>query len=294
MTVRRASAALAAVLAAPVAIGCPCGASLGPVAPWTRATEGGARAAGVTFQSEVGTVDGQGRGWSSPAGVSAHRATLDLAAAWRVAPAVELAAQWTAAYTTLSLPGASRDGVVAGDASVRARWESAAPLRRALPQVAAWAALRAPTGSAGDGALAAVSGLGLGAWEPALGVELRWRVATPWTVLALTEVGVRVAPTGPVQPGVRWMAGAAVAHQATARWGWTAALTEVVEGEAREGGASVAGSGTRRSMLALGASARWTDDLRMTMMVGGDLPVPGLARNITTQVRAGVTLVWAR
>ena len=63
MTVRRVPVALAALLAAPVAIGCPCGASLGPVAPWTRAADEFALAAGLAFQTELGTVDARGRSW---------------------------------------------------------------------------------------------------------------------------------------------------------------------------------------------------------------------------------------
>lgn len=290
----RLSASLAAWLAAGSAAACPCGASLGPVAPWTQAADRFALAAGVSWQEELGTVDAQGRAWSSPQGVATHRALLDVAAAWRALPSLELAAQWSAAYTAVTLPGAASDGATAGDLTVRGRWESAAPLRRAVPQVGLWGALRAPTGSAGNGSLAAVTGLGLGAWEPALGGELRWRVSEPLTLLALTEVGVRVAPLGDVRPGVRWMAGLAVAHQATARVGWTVALSEVVEGDATERGQAVADSGTRRTLLAAGANLRWTDQIRTMLSVSTDVPVPGLERNITTQLRAGVTLVWSR
>lgn len=286
-------AALAVTLATPAALGCPCGASLGPVAAWTLPSERVAVSSTLGFQTEVGTVDAQGRVWSSPAGVSTHRALLDLAVAWRVVPSIELAAQWSAAYTALTLPGATSAGASPGDVALRARWESAAPLRRAVPQVAAWAALRVPTGGMGDGALATVTGLGLGAWEPALGAELRWSVSIPVTLLGLTEVGVRVAPLREVRPGVRWMVGAAVAHQVTARWGWTAALAEVIEGSSSEGGQWVDDSGTRRTLLSLGGSARWSEQLRTMVTVSGDLPAPGLGSNITTQLRAGLTLVWS-
>lgn len=282
---------MAIATCASAASACPCGAALGPVAAWTLPAERVALAAALSYQTELGSVDVRGRPWSNPAGVSSHRVLIDLAAAWRVAPSVELAALWTAAYSALSLPGASEASLAAGDLTLRARWEAAAPLRRAAPQVSAWAGLRAPTGSQGAGSLATVTGLGLGAWEPSLGAELRWALGA-WTLLALTELGVRVAPSGPVLPGVRWMLGAAVAHQTTARWGWTAALTEVVEGPAREGGQWVEGSDTRRSLLTLGASARWSDSLRTTLSLGGDLPLPGLERGVTTQLRAGVTLVW--
>lgn len=288
------AAALVATLAVPAARACPCGGALGPVAPWTLAADRVAASASLSYQGELGTVDARGRAWSVPPGVATHRALLDLAAAWRVVPSVELAAQWSAAYTDLTLPGASSAAVTAGDLSLRGRWESAAPLRRVVPQVAAWVALRLPTGDSGSGALATVTGLGLGAWEPALGAELRWSVSTPVTLIALTEVGVRVAPLGPVRPGVRWMLGAAVSHQLSSRWGWTAALTEVLEGEATEGGQSVAGSGTRRTLLALGATTQWTDRLRTMMTISGDVPVPGLESNITTQLRAGVTVVWSQ
>ena len=285
---------MAVALGAGAASACPCGTTLGPVAPWTQAADRVAFASALSWQTEPGTVDARGRAWSSPPGVSTHRVLLDLAAAWRVAPALELAAQWSAAYTAIALPGAASAAASAGDVSVRARWESAVPLRRAAPQVAAWAALRAPTGSAGAGALATVTGLGLGAWEPALGAELRWSVSSPVTVMALTEVGVRVAPVGSVRPGVRWVLGGAVAHQVTPRWAWTAALTEVIEGAASEDGQRVAGSATRRSLLAVGASARWADGLRTMLTVSGDLPLPGLASNITTQTRVGVTVIWSR
>lgn len=290
----RVAVALSVWLAAGSAMACPCGAALGPVAPWTQAAEAVAFAATLSWQSELGTVDAQGRAWATPPGVATHRALLDLAAAWRVIPSLELAAQWSAAYTAITLPGASRAEATAGDVSVRARWESAAPLRRVVPQVALWGGLRAPTGSSGNGSLAAVTGLGLGAWEPSLGAELRWRVSEPVTLLALSEVGVRVAPLGDVRPGVRWMAGVAVAHQVTARWGWTAALSEVLEGEATERGQTVEGSDTRRTLLALGASARWTEHLRSMLSVSTDVPIPGIERNVTTQFRAGVSLVWSR
>jgi hypothetical protein len=224
--------------------------------------------------------------------VATHRALLDLAAAWRVVPSVELSAQWSAAYTDLTLPGASSASASVGDLSLRGRWESAASLRRVVPQVAAWAALRMPTGDAGSG-LATVTGLGLGAWEPSLGAGLSWSLSTPLTLSVLTEAGLRVAPLGPVRPGVRWMLGAAVAHQLSSRWGWTAALTEIIEGEATEAGQSVSGSGTRRTLLSLGASTRWTDRLRTLMTVSADLPLGGLESNVTTQLRAGVTLVWS-
>jgi hypothetical protein len=225
--------------------------------------------------------------------VSTQRAIADLAAAWRVVPSVELAAQWSAAYADVTLPGASTAGFTAGDLGLRARWESAAPLRRAAPQVAAWAGLRVPTGTRGDGSLATVTGLGLGAWEPALGAELRWSVSTPVTLLALGELGVRVAPLGRVRPGVRGMVGLAVAHLVTSRVGWTAALTEVVEGDASEAGRSVEGSGTRRTLFALGASVRWSDAWRTMATVSADLPVGALEANVTTQLRAGVTTVWS-
>ena len=114
----------------------------------------------------------------------------------------------------------------------------------------------------------------------------------PVTLLALTEVGVRVAPLRDVRPGVRWLSGLAVAHQVTARWGWTAALSEVLEGDASEAGQRVPGSGTRRTLVALGASARWSDRLRSMLSLSGDLPLPGLGSNVTTQLRAGVTMVW--
>lgn len=289
----RAALALSVSLAASAAGACPCGASLGPVAPWTQAAQQVAVAAGVSWQTELGTVDAQGRAYASPRGVATNRALLDLAAAWRALPSLELAAQWSAAYTAVTLPGASSDGFAAGDVTVRARWEAAAPLRRVVPQAALWLALRAPTGSVGASSLATVTGLGLGAWEPALGAELRWRVSEPVTLLALTELGVRVAPVGDVRPGVRWMAGLAAAHQVTARWGWTVALSEVLEGDATERGQTVADTGTRRTLLAVGASARWSDALRTMLSVSGDLPLPGLDRNITSQLRAGVTLVWS-
>lgn len=276
------------------AMACPCGASLGPVAPWTQAAETVAFAATLSWQEELGTVDPQGRAWSTPRGVATHRALLDLSTAWRVIPSLELAAQWSAAYTAVTLPGASSAGATAGDLSVRARWEAAAPLRRVVPQVGLWGGLRAPTGSTGNGSLAAVTGLGLGAWEPSLGAELRWRLSVPLTLLALSEVGVRVAPLGDVRPGVRWMAGVAVAHQTTGRFGWTVALSEVIEGEATERGQAVEGSDTRRTLLAMGASARWTEHLRSMLSVSTDVPVPGLDRNVTTQIRAGVSLVWSR
>jgi hypothetical protein len=290
----RLAPSMAVSLAAGAAGACPCGAALGPVAPWTQAAETVAVASAVSVQVEPGTVDLRGRPWSAPSGVATRRVVLDLAAAWRVLPSVELAAQWSAAYTAFTLPGVSGAEAIPGDLALRARWESAAPLRRVVPQVAAWAALRAPTGGTGAAGLATVTGLGLGAWEPALGAELRWSVSAPVTVLTLTELGLRVAPIGVARPGLRWMLGAAVAHQATARWGWTAALTEIIEGEAVEGGQPAAGSSTRRTLLALGASVRWTDALRTAVTVSGDLPVPGLERNVTTQLRAGVTVVWSR
>lgn len=289
----RLSLAIAALLVTPAAAACPCGSALGPVAPWTLAADRVAVAASLSYQGELGTVDAQGRAWSSPPGVATHRALLDLAAAWRVVPSVELSAQWSAAYTDLTLPGASSASATLGDLAFRARWESAASLRRAVPQVAAWAALRLPTGDAGSGALATVTGLGLGAWEPALGAELSWSLSTPLTLSVLTEAGLRVAPLGPVRPGVRWMLGAAMAHQLSSRWGWTAALTEIIEGEATEAGQSVSGSGTRRTLLALGASTRWTDRLRSVLTVSADLPLDGLESNVTTQLRAGVTVVWS-
>ena len=292
---RSVTAWLALALLSPgAAAACPCGAALGPVAPWTLPAEQVAFASSLSFQTELGTVDPQGHAWSTPAGVATNRALLDLATAWRVVPSLELAAQWSAAYTALTLPGASSAVASVGDVSLRARWEAAAPLRRVVPQVAAWAALRMPTGDLGDGSLATVTGLGLGAWEPALGAELRWSVSTPVTLIALTEVGVRVAPVRQVVPGVRWTTGLAVAHQVTARFGWTAALSEVVEGEAREAGQWVDGTGTRRTLLAVGLSARWSDSLRTMASVSGDLPVPGVESNVTTQLRAGVTLVWSR
>ncbi len=288
----RLSLAIAALLAAPSALACPCGSALGPVAPWTLAADRVAASASLSYQGELGTVDAHGHAWSSPPGVATHRALLDLAAAWRVVPSVELSAQWSAAYTDLTLPGASSASANVGDLSLRGRWESAASLRRVVPQVAAWAALRMPTGDAGSG-LATVTGLGLGAWEPALGAGLSWSLSTPLTLSVLTEVGLRVAPLGPVRPGVRWMLGAAVAHQLSSRWGWTAALTEIIEGEATEAGQTVSGSGTRRTLLSLGASTRWTDRLRTLTTVSADLPLDGLESNVTTQLRAGVTLVWS-
>jgi hypothetical protein len=160
--------------------------------------------------------------------------------------------------------------------------------------VAAWAALRLPTGDSGGASLATVSGLGLGAWEPAVGAELRWSISTPVTLIALSEVGVRVAPIGPVQPGVRWMTGAAIAHQVTARWGWTAAVTEIIETEARESGQAVADSGTRRTLVSVGASAFWGESWRTLLSLGGDVPLPGVERNIATQFRVGMALIWSR
>lgn len=289
----RLAAGMAALLAGGAAQACPCGAALGPVAPWTLPAERAAVAAGLSWQTELGSVDGRGRAWSNPRGVSTQRAIVELAAAWRVVPAIELAAQWSAAWADVTLPGASTAGSTAGDLGLRVRWESAAPLRRVVPQVAAWAGLRVPTGTRGDGSLATVTGLGLGAWEPALGAELRWSVSTPVTLLALGELGVRVAPLGAVRPGLRGLVGVAVAHTVTSRVGWTAALTEVVEGESSEAGEAVEGSATRRTLFAVGASVRWSDAWRTMATVGGDLPLAGLESNVTTQLRAGLSLVWS-
>ncbi|MDB4931906.1 MAG: hypothetical protein JWM10_4390, partial [Myxococcaceae bacterium] len=122
----RLAVGMAALLAGGAAQACPCGAALGPVAPWTLPAEGVAVAAGLSGQTELGSVDGQGRAWSAPRGVSTQRVFVDLAAAWRVVPSVELAAQWSAAWADVTLPGAASRGVIAGDLGLRARWEAAA------------------------------------------------------------------------------------------------------------------------------------------------------------------------
>lgn len=295
MTARRhALLALASVLAPSVATACPCGLSLGPMTPWTRPDDRVAIAGTLSFIPELGTMDAQGRAYSNPAGTATTRLVLDVAAGWRPIPSLEIAAMWSAGYTWNTLPAGDSNMAEAGDASVRVRWEAPVPLRRAIPQVAAWAALRMPTGYATATPSATITGLGLGSWEPALGAELRWHATDTLTLSFVADAGIRAGSFLAVQPGPRLTVAAVISHLFSRRFGWVASAVQSWEWDASRGGNTVADSGTRRLTLTAGATAQLADHWRAVASVGGDVPIDGFGANIILRLRAGVTVIWSR
>ncbi|MFO0628575.1 MAG: transporter, partial [Polyangiales bacterium] len=184
------AAALLVLSASREARACPCGAPAGAFPAWTALDERLTLSLVLGAHAEHGSFDEHGRAWPLPARVSMHRLLADLTVAWRPAPAWELAASVSAAWSDARQPGLAAEGVALGDTALRARWEGPRSPRRGVPGAAVWSGVRIPTGDR-DPRAQGLTGVGLGHWELSLGGELRWDLAARWSASVGAELGVR-------------------------------------------------------------------------------------------------------
>lgn len=294
----RRCAELAALLALalPRAAGaCPCGAPAGAFPAWTAPDERLTLSLVLGAAAEHGSFDHRGGAWPLPAGVSARRLTADLYVAWRPSPAWELTASAAAAWSAVSLPGLSVEGIALGDSALRARWEGPPSLRRGAPRVAVWTGLRAPTGDR-DPRAQGLTSVGLGHWELSLGAELRWDLAARWAVSVGAELGVR-APAR--WDGVEMLPGPRGAALLLAVWrphedvAISLGLTGWAEVPAWIEGRQDDVSWSYRLGPTAGVSWQVIPSLRLLAAVGVDSRVDHLGANTAADVRGSLGLSWS-
>lgn len=279
----------AAALAPAAASACPCGALVGPSAPITGAADRWGAAVNVSALAELGRWDSRSGAQGNPEGASAYRGVLDLAAAWRATPALELGLGVAAGYSAVENPGQSLTGGGLGDSYVRARHELGLTRAGWVPTGAAWAGLRAPTASRAlnDPGLAMATGLGLGAWEASVGGELRWALGARVQLALSGEVGLRFAGLDGYSPGHRAAVTVTVVHEVTQRVSLTAGAGEWME-------LGVDGSLLRRTTVSVGAQWRASLDWRAMARVDVDPLVDGAGNELPAVVRASLGVAWAR
>jgi hypothetical protein len=291
----RSALVVALALAPRTAPACPCGPGAAPVTSLTTPDEAFALRLSVAALTETATWDDRARAWPSPAAVRTRRVIVELAGAWRPGRRVELMALVGGAYTAADQPGVTVRAASLGDVTVRARWEAHdGPAWR----VALSGAVRAPTGSAVTGTLAnGVAGLGLGAWELALGGEVARRSPDRGEVGVAAEAGLRApaerAQGGTWTPGPRVSVTAFGAWRATPVLTWTASVSHVLELDAWRDGERVDGSGARRTTVATGLNLRVASAL-WSASIAADPWVDGLGANATATLRATVGVTWVR
>lgn len=287
--------ALAACTFTTVAAACPCGAPAGAFPAWTAPDERLTFSAMFGASTEHGSFDARGRAWPSPDGVSSHRVTADLIAAWRPAPAWELAASVAGGWSATRLPGLQAESIALGDSALRVRWESPRTTSGAAPEVALWTGLRAPTGDH-DARAFGLTAAGLGHWEMSLGGELRWTLSRRWSLSVGAELGAR-APAR--REGVEVTPGPRVAGLLLAVWRPTNPLAlslgvsawsespAWIDGQQDDAGWSY------RLGPTVGLSWQLARALRLLATVSADPRVDHLGAGASAELRGSLGLSWS-
>jgi len=293
----RAAVGLAVCSASSLALACPCGLVAGPAAPLTGVADTWAASASLTYLREVAHFDERGRVSSTPTGVVHGRALLDVALGWRATPTWELSLASTLGLSHTALRGVSETAATFGDTTLRARGTLRSPFGPSwAPGVAVWAGARLPTATAteGDRALAAVTGVGLGAWEAQLGAELRWTVSPRWQFALHGEGGLRtVAGLDAVfAPGPRVLAGATGVFLPTTRVALSLGLSGWWEAAPSRDGQGLADGALHRTSCTAAITVQSSDHWRLGALVASELPIDGLGRNTPVLLRGGLTAVW--
>lgn len=294
---RAAACALVTVLAAPRAWGCPCNLVAGTSAPLTQPGERVGASVGLSVLHELGSYGRSGRYTPDPTGVRANRAALELALAWRPAMRWELWAASSVGVGETDLPGAMLRERTLGDSLLRVRYDARTTGEAgAWPAIGLTAAVRAPTATAvaSAGSSAAAPGVGLGAWELALGADVRRDVGRWFQANVSGEVGWRAGSATETNPGMRVSAGAAgvflpswrVAVAVGAGLWWEAAATHA--------GQTLAGTGVTRVTATAAVTVRLSEATRCTVGGAVDPPLGGFGENTVASARATVTLAWSR
>lgn len=291
----RLSGSLAALFFTGESRACPCAPGAAPVTALSVAGDDFALRASVAAITDTAAWDERGRAYPTPSGVSTRRLVFEAAGAWRPTRAVELSLLAGAALSAADEPGVSVRAASLGDVTARARWEIRNDWRW---RVAAAGSVRVPTGDRVAGTVAnGVAGLGLGAWEFALGGELARRSDSRGEVGIAAEVGVR-APT-PRAAGPTWTPGPRATITLFGAWRATGALTatasvsQSVELDAWRDGERVADSGTRRLSVALGVGLR-VDRAVWSVGLAADPWINGLGANATATLRATLAVTFGR
>lgn len=279
-------------MSAPAAA-CPCGAPAGAAPAWTTVGERIALNVTAGWTHEYGTFDARARARPLPPGVSTERATLDLTAAWRALPSLELSAGLAGAWTRAAQPGTLREGISLGDSTFRARWESPAPRSPARPALALWGAIRAPTGDRDEG-VNVLTAVGLGHWELSLGAQARWHLGRAWELSAAAELGLRAPATrgdATVTPGPRALVALAAVWRPSPRLALNASLSAWWEAPMWIRGEQSPDAGAYRVGPGAGASWQVREGLRVMTSVSVDPRVDGLGANGGANLRAtlGIT-----
>ena len=228
--------------------------------------------------------------------------------------AVRLGARWQVALQVpfvqtgrrVAAPGGaslSGWGGGLGDVAASARWEPLFPDERGLgwPGLALLASVSAPTGRPADQATdtLATSATGTGSWRGELGVAFETVIHRTFLTATLS-IAQRTGRTAGQPPTVVHQSfapqltavlvgGYALAGGSTV--GVFALATR--QGNARDDGGTIAGSGVGLFTAGLAASLSVTDGWRLQTALAGDLPVDGLGRNQTAGVALSAALVRA-
>lgn len=287
--------ALAAALHPLAARACPCAPGAAPVTALSAPDERVALRASLAALADVATWSERGRAYPTPDDVSTRRLVFEAGVAWRPLRALELSALGGAALAASDAPGVSVRAASLGDVTARVRWE---PLDDWRWRVATSASVRAPTGDRVAGTVAnGIAGLGLGAWEFALGAELARRSDALGELGLAAEIGLR-APAAAIS-GSTWTPGPRTTVTLFGAWRLTPALTltasvsHALELDAWRGENRVEGSSTRRLSTALGVGFR-AQRAVWTLGLAADPWIDGLGANATATVRATMAVTWGR
>jgi hypothetical protein len=233
-------------------------------------------------------------------GPSEHdrRYELTIVAAYRPLPKLELGAVFGYLRDSTREAGVSSSLAGAGDVTARARFEAVDETPSfaegpPVPALALTAALRAPTAKTSD-----TASLGLGAWEPALGLALE-RSVTPKLRFGLSaDAALRRSDEA---LGVRRRLGPRVSTQASA-WYWpapqlAASLSSSLlwEGDATLTGARRPGTGSRQWQLGVGAVYRPSGShFRPGIAARYVVPIASLGVNALATTTLELSLAYTR
>jgi len=257
---------------------------------------------GSLARYETGTWDATGRFHAEPSRVSAWDVTGQLALGVRIVRPIELAVMAGAGVARLSAPGLESVTTGLTDLTLRTRVDVLAddPSQPSRPAVGTWFTVRAPMGSVGTatpgGGTAAVGAFGLGAWEVAVGGDVRRTFAERWQPFLAVEGAVRapdrslgvpraLGPRMGIRTGITWFASDVVAFSALADL--------ALEGDAALGGENVPNSWQQRVGVGLAATARVPNGLRFSLATWADVPVDAMGRNGSATLRLAFAIGYA-
>ena len=231
-----------------------------------------------------------------------------LLAAVRVATRVQLALQVPFVQTARRVAPAggsalSGMGGGLGDVAASARWELLFADERGLgwPGIALLASVAAPTGRPADEATdtLATSATGTGSWRGELGVAVETVIERTFltATLSVAQRSGRVigaAPTVVHQSFAPQLTAAVVGGYALDGGSTVGVfLSATRQGNARDDGGSIPGSGLGLFTAGVAASVPVSDGWRLQGAAAGDLPIDGLGRNETAGFSLSAALVRA-